>query len=128
MQSMSRFFMLSAAVLGFLGVGLGAFGTHALSAHFEANPGLEETFRTGTLYHLVHAAALSGVALAAERFPGRWLRLAGIGFTVGILLFSGSLYLLSVFDLRFMGAVAPFGGAALLLGWLSLGAAAWNAE
>lgn len=127
MSSISRTFFLWGAVLGFLGVGLGAFGTHALSVHFTANPDLEDTFRTGTLYHLVHAVALIVTALAVDRLPGRWARLAGFGFAIGIVLFSGSLYLLSVFELRFMGAVAPFGGAAMLLGWLSLGVAAWNA-
>lgn len=124
----TRLFLLWAAALGFLGVGLGAFGAHALSGHFSARPDLEATFRTGTLYHLVHAVALVGVALAAERFPGRWVRLAGIGFAAGVILFSGSLYLLSIFDLRFMGAVAPLGGVALLLGWLSLGVAAWQSS
>jgi uncharacterized membrane protein YgdD (TMEM256/DUF423 family) len=115
-----------AAVFGFWGVGLGAFGTHGLSAYFSAHPDLEATFRTATQYHLVHAVALIGAAWAAERYPGRWSRWAGYLFAAGIVLFSGSLYVLSLTDLRIMGAVAPVGGALLLGGWACLGRAAWQ--
>ncbi len=122
----SRNFTLLAALFGFLAVAAGAFGTHGLSAYFAAHPDLEATFRTATQYHLVHAVALIGAAWAAERYPGRLSRWAGYLFALGILLFSGSLYVLSLFDVRIMGAVAPLGGLALLGGWLSLGLAAWR--
>jgi uncharacterized membrane protein YgdD (TMEM256/DUF423 family) len=121
-----RNFTVLAAVFGFLAVALGAFGTHALSAYFAAHPDLEDIFRTGTQYHLVHAVALIGAAWAAERYPGRWSRWAGYLFALGIVLFSGSLYVLSLFDLRIMGAITPLGGLALLGGWLCLGLAAWR--
>jgi uncharacterized membrane protein YgdD (TMEM256/DUF423 family) len=66
------------------------------------------------------------VALLSTHKPGRWLRWAGIGFIVGAVLFSGSLYILALFNLSFMGAVAPLGGVVLLAGWFCLGLAAWQ--
>lgn len=120
--------VLLAAVMGALGVGLGAFGAHGLAAVFEANPGNEATYDTAVLYHLVHAVALLGAAWLRERYPNRWTSLAPILFGIGMILFSGALYLLSVANLRFMGAVAPLGGAAFIAGWLCLGIGAWRAE
>lgn len=125
---MTRKFMLAAAIFGALGVALGAFGAHGLRAHFDVNPDLEPTFETAVLYQLVHAAALLGAAWAAAHYPGRWTRFAGWLFVLGIFLFSGALYVLSIGGVRFMGAVAPFGGAALIGGWLCLGIAAWQAK
>jgi uncharacterized membrane protein YgdD (TMEM256/DUF423 family) len=122
----SRNFILLAALFGFVGVALGAFGTHGLAAHFSAYPNLEDTFRTAVQYQMYHALALLGAAWLVERTSARTARLAGWLFTVGILVFSGSLYILSLFDLRIMGAVAPLGGLALLGGWLCLGLAAWR--
>ncbi len=121
---MSRRFVFAAALFGMFGVALGAFGTHTLRAALEAS-GRLDTYQTAVHYQLVHALALLGAAWAAERWPGRFTRLAGMLFTAGILLFSGSLYLLAIFNLGFMGAVAPFGGAALIAGWGCLAWAAW---
>ncbi len=73
---------------------------------------------------MYHALALMGAAWVVERYPGRWARWAGVLFAVGIVLFCGSLYILSLFDLRIMGALAPVGGAAFLAGWVCLGVAA----
>ncbi len=120
---MARTFMIAAAVFGALGVALGAFGAHGLTAVLEANDRVD-TFQTATRYHLDHALALLVVAWLVNHTPGRWPRRAGWLFIVGMLLFSGSLYLLSIFNLGFMGAVAPFGGAALVAGWVCLGLAA----
>ncbi|MBN8594504.1 MAG: DUF423 domain-containing protein [Anaerolineae bacterium] len=124
---MTRNFIIMAAVFGFLGVGAGAFGTHALRATLEAS-GRYDTYQTAVQYHLLHALALLGAAWVAERYPGRWSTLAGWLLTAGILLFSGSLYTLAIGNLSFMGAVAPLGGVCLLLGWLALGIAAWRAQ
>jgi uncharacterized membrane protein YgdD (TMEM256/DUF423 family) len=105
-----------AAALGFIGVSLGAFGAHALRARL----GLEglEIWRTAVLYHLVHAAALLGITLCADRLRASaavaWM------FMIGILFFSGSLYLLALFGWRWLGPVTPLGGAAFLAGWLTL--------
>ncbi len=123
---MTRNFIIMAAVFGFLGVGAGAFGTHALRATLEAS-GRYDTYQTAVQYHLLHALVLVAAAWVAERYPGRWSTLAGWLFTAGILLFSGSLYILAIGNLPFMGAIAPLGGACLLLGWLALGIAAWRA-
>ncbi len=122
---MTRALLLAAGLLGAAGVALGAFGAHGLSALLAAH-GRQATFDTAVQYHLIHAAALIGAAWAAERWPGRLTAAAGLLFIVGVGLFSGALYLLSLFELGFMGAVAPFGGAALVLGWLCLGIAGWR--
>lgn len=120
-----RTFMIIGGIMGALGVALGAFGAHGLDAVLAAN-GRAATFDTATQYHLTHALALALTGLLAERLPGRWTRWAGWLFLAGVLLFSGSLYILAVFDLGVMGAVAPFGGAALVGGWLCLALAAWR--
>lgn len=122
----SRNFLVLAALFGFIGVGLGAFGAHGLAAYFATHSDLEGTFHTAVQYHLYHALALLGVAWVAERYPGRPARWSGYLFAIGIILFSGSLYVLSLTNLRIMGAVAPLGGLAFLGGWLCLGLAAWR--
>lgn len=123
---MARTFILAAAIFGFVGVGLGAFGAHGLAATLEAS-GRTGTFDTATQYLLVHALALLAVALLVEHRPDqRLLRWAGWLFITGAVLFSGSLLVLAIFDLGFMGAVAPLGGAALLGGWACVGFSAWR--
>ena len=107
---------LLAALCGFSGVALGAFGAHALRARLA--PEQLEIYRTGVLYQLVHAAALLGLAAAAERV-GRPRVVAGL-FAAGVLVFSGSLYLLAVTGERRLGAITPLGGVAFILGWLAL--------
>jgi uncharacterized membrane protein YgdD (TMEM256/DUF423 family) len=123
---MSRTFMLLAAIFGFLGVAIGAFGAHGLAAHFAANPGSEDTYHTATQYQMYHALALLGVGILARESQNRLLRTSGYLFAVGIIFFSGSLYLLSVLNLRFMGAVAPIGGVAFLAGWACIAVFAWQ--
>jgi uncharacterized membrane protein YgdD (TMEM256/DUF423 family) len=123
---MPRSFILLAAVFAFVGVALGAFGAHGLAATLTAN-GREGTFRTANLYHMIHALALLGIAWAVTQYPDSSLVMwAGYLFVAGILLFSGSLYILAIFDIGIMGAVAPLGGLALLGGWALLFAAAWR--
>lgn len=102
-----------------------AFGTHALRASLEAS-GRFDTYETALQYHLIHALALLGAAWVAERYPGRWSTWAGWLLTAGVILFSGSLYILAIGNLSFMGAVAPLGGTCLLAGWAALGMAAWR--
>jgi uncharacterized membrane protein YgdD (TMEM256/DUF423 family) len=124
---MTRTFLLIAAVLGFFGVALGAFGAHGLQARLEAN-GRTETFETATRYHLIHAVAMMGMAWVANILPNRIVAWAGGLMTAGTVIFSGSLYLLAIFNIGMMGAVAPIGGAALLGGWACLGVAAWRKQ
>jgi uncharacterized membrane protein YgdD (TMEM256/DUF423 family) len=122
----ARNFVLLAALFGFLGVAAGAFAAHGLAAHFAAHPGVEDTFRTAVQYQMYHALALLAAALLSGHISSRPVRWAGWLFTAGIVLFSGSLYILSLFEVRVMGAVAPLGGLAFLAGWACLGWAAWK--
>ena len=122
---MLRVFLLLAALAGFTGVALGAFAAHGLKGQLSAE--YLAVFHTGVHYQLVHALALFGVALLAERLPGRLLTAAGSLFAVGILLFSGSLYALTLSGLGKLGMITPLGGLCFLIGWLCLGLAAWRA-
>ena len=103
-------------LFGLTGVALGAFGAHALKARL--GPELIEVFRTGVFYQLVHAVALLGVASIGDRL--RAPRVTTALFSVGIVIFSGSLYALAISGVRMWGAVTPLGGLAFLGGWASL--------
>jgi uncharacterized membrane protein YgdD (TMEM256/DUF423 family) len=105
-------------------VALGAFGAHALRGRL--SPELLQAFETGHRQHMLHAIGLLAVAWASTRWPGAAVAAAGWLFVIGTLLFSGSLYLLAVTGQRGLGAITPFGGVALLLGWLALAWAAWS--
>lgn len=122
---MLRFFLLLAAFAGFTGVALGAFAAHGLKAHL--SPEYLAVFQTGVHYQMVHALALFGVALLGMRLSGRLLTAAGSLFALGILLFSGSLYALTLSGVGVLGMITPLGGLAFLGGWLCLGLAAWRA-
>ena len=100
-----------AAATGFLAVALGAFGAHALKGLFAQN-GMARVWETAVFYHFIHAVMLF---VLAERKP--FPAVAWWSFFAGIILFSGSLYLLAVTDARWLGAVTPFGGVSLLTGW-----------
>ena len=121
---MDRLFFGIGCAFGFLGVALGAFAAHALKARIA--PEQLATFEVGVRYQLVHAFALLAVAWAHTRWPGRRVAAAGWLFVIGTLLFSGSLYALSVSGVRGLGIVTPFGGVALLTGWLCLLMAPWR--
>lgn len=116
-------FFLIGSLLGGLGVALGAFGAHALRARLDA--ARLEAFETGARYQMYHALALLAAGLASGRLPdGGLLAAAGWLFLAGILLFSGSLYLLALTGRRKLGAITPLGGVAFLAGWACLGLAA----
>ena len=120
---MEKTFFFLAAVLGGLAVALGAFGAHALRASLPEN--LLATFETGVRYHFYHALALIGVVVAINKWPQSSLPVAaGWLFLVGIILFSGSLYLLALTGVRWLGAITPLGGVAFIAGWACL---AWVA-
>lgn len=110
------------AALGGLAVAFGAFGAHGLRDRL--TPADLATFDTGARYQMYHALALLAVAWLADRAPSRAVETAGWAFLVGMLVFSGSLYLLTLGGLRWMGAVAPLGGVSFLIGWASLALAA----
>jgi uncharacterized membrane protein YgdD (TMEM256/DUF423 family) len=111
----------SAAVFGFLAVLAGAFGAHALRVRLA--PELMEIYRTAAQYHLLHALALAAYGVWRERRSGSaWPAWAFLG---GMMIFSGSLYLLAILGWRWLGAVTPVGGLALMGGWLGW---AWQAR
>lgn|SRR3990167_28066 len=121
---MARLCLLLAAFTGFTGVALGAFAAHGLKGRLTAD--YLAVFQTGTHYQLIHALALFGVGLLALQRPGRLVNCAGALFALGIVLFSGSLYLLTLSGVSALGIVTPFGGVAFLAGWLCLGLAVWR--
>jgi len=118
---MDRLFALAGAKLALLGVVLGAFGAHALRERL--SPEDLAIFETGVRYQMYHALALFAVAWAASRWPGPAVNAAGWMFIVGVLIFSGSLYALVLTGTRWLGAITPVGGVALILGWALL---AWG--
>jgi len=119
-----RPWLLLAGILGALGVGAGAFAAHGLKATLD--PDMLAIWETGARYQLIHAVALLGVASLGARAGGAG-RLAGFAFCAGILIFSGSLYVLAVTGLRWLGAITPLGGLLLILGWLLLAWEGWRA-
>jgi uncharacterized membrane protein YgdD (TMEM256/DUF423 family) len=121
---MDRLFFILGALSGFLGVALGAFAAHGLKSRLA--PELLATFEVGVRYQMYHAFALLAVGWAQTRWPGPVLDASGWLFVAGTLLFSGSLYVLSLTGEKWLGAVAPLGGVALLAGWLCLGWGAWK--
>ncbi len=119
---MERVFFILGSLFGFLGVALGAMGAHALEARL--TPDRLDTYELAARYQLYHALALLAAAWACTRWPGTATSLAGWFFTSGILLFSGSLYALSLGAPRWMAFITPFGGVSFLIGWALLG---WSA-
>jgi uncharacterized membrane protein YgdD (TMEM256/DUF423 family) len=107
----AAFFMLT-------GVLFGAFGAHGLKHRLA--PELLKIYETGVLYHFIHAGALFVVAWATTMSPSSKIRWAGYCFIAGILIFSGSLYLLSITGTRWLGAITPIGGLLFLIAWALL--------
>jgi uncharacterized membrane protein YgdD (TMEM256/DUF423 family) len=121
---MDRFFFAAGSLMALLAVALGAFAAHGLKARLTAD--MLATFEVGVRYHMYHALALFAVAWASLRWPESNAPIAGWAFIFGILIFSGSLYLLSLTGMRWLGAITPIGGAAFLIGWLILAWSAWR--
>ena len=122
---MERTFFILASILSGLAVALGAFGAHALKARL--SPDMLQIFETGVRYHFYHALALGLVVVAMQYWPKTNLpTIAGWLFIVGIVIFSGSLYILSTSGVRWWGAITPIGGVAFIAGWACLALAAWR--
>jgi uncharacterized membrane protein YgdD (TMEM256/DUF423 family) len=117
-----RVFFGLGALSALLAVAAGAFGAHALRARLV--PDMQGVFEVGARYHMYHALGLLAAAWAVARWPGGAAVTAGWLFVAGTVIFSGSLYLLSLTGQRWLGAVTPLGGLAFVLGW---GALAWAA-
>ena len=123
---MSRIFLAIAAIFGGLSVAAGAFATHALKERLSERS--LEIFETAARYQMYHALALLFVALLLmqEKISQSTLVAAGWSFVIGILFFSGSLYVLSLTNIKVLGAIAPLGGAAFIVGWLAIAIAAFS--
>lgn len=122
MPKPARLFLALGAIAMFLAVALGAFGAHALKNQLA--PDMLAIFRTGVEYHFYHALGLLAVGLVSMRMPeSRSLRASGALMTAGIVIFSGSLYLLALTGTRWLGAVTPIGGVCFIAAWLVLAAA-----
>ncbi|MBW3630116.1 MAG: DUF423 domain-containing protein, partial [Gemmatimonadetes bacterium] len=115
---MTRTFFLLGSLFALLGVAAGAFGAHALRARL--TPDLLAVWETAARYQMYHALALLVVAHGASRWPAAGWGAAGWLFTAGIVIFSGSLYVLALSGARWLGAITPLGGLAFLAGWVML--------
>ncbi|MFX3625036.1 MAG: DUF423 domain-containing protein [Ectobacillus sp.] len=118
-----KIFFLLGCISAFLAVALGAFGAHGLEGRISAK--MLETWKTGVTYQMLHAGGLFVVAFLMDKLPGSSLiSAAGWFMAAGIVLFSGSLYVLSTSGIKILGAITPFGGVAFLAAWVLLGIAA----
>ena len=116
---MSKLFLIFSSISGMIAVMLGAFGAHALQAKLESN-GYLSTYQTAVQYQIYHTLALFGIAIISSRLESNWLNYAGYSMSVGIIVFSGSLYLLCFSGVKWLGAITPIGGLAFILGWFFL--------
>lgn len=120
---MHKRFLVSSALAAFLAVALGAFAAHGLRGRLDGH--MMEVFQTGVRYHFFHALGLAFIALLAKQYPhSKTLHRAGWLMLAGIVVFSGSLYLLALSGAAWLGMVTPFGGLAFLAAW---GLLAWFA-
>lgn len=121
---MTRGFFIAGAVSAFIAVALGAFGAHALKEKLPVD--LLSIFEVGVRYQFYHALGLFVVAWAVAQFPDAGLSPAGWLFIAGTAIFSGSLYVLSLTGVRWLGAITPVGGLCFLAGWLWLAWRVWK--
>ena len=115
---MDRLFFAAGALSAFIGVALGAFAAHGLKERLDAN--MLAIFETGVRYQMYHALGLLAVGWACTKWPGAWVNASGWLLIAGTVIFSGSLYVLALTGVRWLGAITPFGGLAFLTGWLCL--------
>jgi uncharacterized membrane protein YgdD (TMEM256/DUF423 family) len=120
----ARAALVAGALLAGLAVALGAFGAHGLDGRVTTDR--LATFETGVRYHMYHALGLLAVGLLLRQRGGRVLRAAAWSFAAGVLIFSGSLYVLVLTDTPILGAVTPFGGVAFIAGWALLAWGVWR--
>jgi len=113
------------ALAAAIGVALGAFGAHGLKTRVE--PEMLAVFETGARYQMYHAFGLLAVGWAASRLPGSAaISIAGWFFLIGILVFSGSLYVMTLTGMRWLGAITPLGGLCFITGWVALAVGMWR--
>ncbi|HJX60134.1 MAG TPA: DUF423 domain-containing protein [Thermodesulfobacteriota bacterium] len=112
---MVKIWFFLAALFGFLSVALGAFGAHSLKNILDEYG--KSVYEKAVLYQMFHSMALFAVGVLQHLFKGISFSPAGFGFLIGILLFSGSLYVLAITGIKWLGAITPIGGIAFLFGW-----------
>lgn len=112
---MAKMWLVAAAVSGFLSVAIGAFGAHGLKALMDDYG--RAVFETAVQYQMFHTIGLLAIGILQAAYPKQRFQMAGWGFLIGIVLFSGSLYVLAVSGTEWLGAVTPAGGTAFLWGW-----------
>lgn len=127
MKNNTKKFLGIAAIFGALAVGLGAFGAHALKPQLLANNRLD-TYQTAVLYHFIHTLALLVTCVLIELFDNPCLIRAAWLFIAGILIFSGSLYILCLSGITVLGAITPIGGVLFIAGWIFLFIAAHKTQ
>lgn len=124
---MNKTFLITAAIIGAASVMLGAFGAHGLKSRMNAEA--FDIFETAVKYQFYHVFALLAAGILTQYFPGNFITWSGRSFIAGIILFSGSLYLLSYFKtagnqhMNWLGAVTPFGGLCFIAGWILMAVA-----
>lgn len=121
---MSKPILLTAALFLILAVALGAFGAHGLKPRLSAE--MMQAYKTGVDYHFYHALGLLLIGVLASTMPSGLLQWSALFLGLGIVLFSGSLYLMAVTGIRWLGAVTPFGGVSFIAGWVLLFIAVWK--
>lgn len=121
MNTIARIFLSIGSISGVLAVMLGAFGAHGLKEKLSAE--MMSIFKTGVEYHFYHTLVLLAVGIIAMHVPARSLAASGWAFTAGILIFSGSLYVLSMSGIKWLGAITPIGGLCFIAGWVLLAVA-----
>ena len=125
MSEMARRILIVGALAALLGVALGAFGAHGLRPRLSEH--MMAVFETGVRYHLYHALGMVVAGLSLAQFSLRYFQYAAWAYLLGIVLFSGSLYTLSVFGNRSLGLITPFGGLSFIVGWSFLAWGYWKA-
>lgn len=116
---MQKIILLTASTFGALSVMVGAFGAHALRATLEAQ-GRLETFETAVKYQFYHTLALLAIGLLMYKISDKLLGYAGFSMIGGVIIFSGSLYILCLSGIRWLGAITPIGGVLMIVGWVLL--------
>lgn len=115
---MQKLFIITACVFGLFANVLGAFGAHALKS--KITPSLLTAYQTGVQYQFTHSLALLLLGILLFHVQNIWITASGYAFIAGILLFSGSLYVMSITGIKWVGAMTPIGGLSFILGWLLL--------
>ena len=115
---MQNYWIQAGSLFMFLGVAFGAFGSHALRSKLSEH--YFNVYQTGVFYHFLHALALFVVAWLSTQSQDPKIQYAGFTFIIGMVLFSGSLYTLSITGIKWLGAITPIGGLAFLTGWALL--------